>query len=98
MTMTTVGDEAAAAELSRAMVQERLAGCVQVVAATSTYRWEGAVEAAEERLLFIKTTTARLAELEAFIAARHPYDEPEVVTVPIASGSAGYLAWLQAST
>lgn len=98
MTMTTVGDRASAAELARAAVEERLAGCVQVLSVGSTYRWEGAIETADEQLLLIKTTALRAGELEAFLSAHHPYEEPEILTVPIVSGSEGYLTWLAQST
>ena len=98
MTMTTVGDPSAAATLAREIVDARLAACVQVVGAHSTYRWSGAVEEAAEQLLFIKTTTARSAELQAFIAERHTYDLPEIISVEISAGSAGYLGWLDENT
>lgn len=98
VTMTTVADDAAAAALARALVERGLAACVQVVGARSTYRWEGAVEESAELLLLVKSTEARRAEVEEFIAANHAYDVPEVLTVPVTGGSARYLAWVDEST
>jgi periplasmic divalent cation tolerance protein len=64
----------------------------------SVYRWKGAVERADERQLLIKTTTERLAELEARLRQLHPYDVPEFIVLPITQGSAAYLSWLSDST
>lgn len=98
MTMTTVASAPQAAELARAIVEARLAACVQVVGARSVYRWSGTVEEADEQLLLIKTTDGRSADLEAFIAEHHAYDLPEVISVEITSGSEGYLGWLDENT
>jgi len=91
----TCPDEAAAADLARSLVTERLAACVnRLTGLRSTYRWEGAVQDDAEVLLLIKTTGERLANLSARIEALHPYDVPEIVAVEIATGSERYLAWL----
>lgn len=96
--MTTVEKEADARHIARRLVEARLAGCVQVLGPiTSTYRWEGALEAAQEWLCLIKTSRALYAEVEAAIRALHPYDTPEILAVPVVAGSADYLAWLDAS-
>ena len=58
---------------------------------------EGKIEAGAEVLLVMKTTTARLAALEKLIVARHPYDTPEFVVLPISRGSRRYLDWVEAS-
>lgn len=90
-------DEAAA--IGRALVESRLAACVNVVGPIrSIYRWQGAVEDAAEHLLLVKARAADLAALEAAVRARHSYDVPEVLALPIRGGSAAYLAWLAAST
>ena len=83
--------------LARAIVLARLAACVHVCSAgTSVYRWEGAIEEADERQVVIKTTRARLAALEAHVRAAHPYAVPEWLVVE-AGGSDAYLAWIAGS-
>ena len=71
--------------------------CVNILpgAVTSIYRWKGKVESAEERLLLIKTSRKRLAKLRATVERLHSYDVPEFIALPIAAGSADYLAWLE---
>lgn len=64
----------------------------------SIYRWEGAIERADERQLLIKTATNRVAELETRLKALHPYDVPELLILPIAEGSRDYLSWLSENT
>lgn len=95
--MTTTDDPAEAAALARRLVEDRLAACVQVTGVTSTYRWEGSVTAADERLLLIKTRADRVAAVQAFLAEHHSYDTPEVIEVPIASGLPDYLGWIDSS-
>ncbi|HMJ73551.1 MAG TPA: divalent-cation tolerance protein CutA [Solirubrobacterales bacterium] len=92
---TTAGSEEEAEQISAALVERRLAACVQVIAPiASRYRWQGAVEHSTEWMCVAKTSAARYAELEAAIRELHSYDEPEIVATPIVAGSAGYLAWL----
>jgi periplasmic divalent cation tolerance protein len=88
-----------AAELARALVEERLAACGNVVPGLrSIYRWQGAVQEDAEALLLLKTTRARLDALRARVLALHPYDVPEVLALPVEAGSAAYLAWIAEST
>lgn len=85
--------------LARALVNERLAACVQAVAnVRSTYRWEGQLEQADEVLLLMKTTADRLDALTARIHALHPYEVPEVLAFEAVGGSAAYIQWLDAGT
>ncbi len=85
----------AAEALARALVDERLAACVNLIpAVTSIYRWQGAVEQSAETLLLIKTAVHRFAELERRILDLHPYELPEIVAVNIADAHAPYLKWL----
>ena len=78
-----------------ALVERRLAACVQVVGPVeSRYRWEGRVETATEWLCVAKTTAERYDELEAAIGELHSYDVPEILAVPVVRGSAAYLRWL----
>lgn len=98
LVMTTVAAEAQAAELARAIVQARLAACVQVQAIRSFYMWKEQACDEPESLLLIKTRSALYPALEAFIRERHRYEVPEIVQVPITAGSAPYLGWLAAQT
>ncbi|MBI3768800.1 MAG: divalent-cation tolerance protein CutA [Deltaproteobacteria bacterium] len=97
--LTTAPSREEADRIAAALVDERLAACVNVVAPiTSIYRWRGAVERAEEVLLLVKTRRARVARVGARIRALHSYDLPEVIALPIDAGSAAYLAWIAAET
>jgi periplasmic divalent cation tolerance protein len=88
-----------AAEIARALVDERLAACGNVVPGLrSIYRWEGKVQEDAEALLVLKTTRARFDALRARVLALHPYELPEVIALPIEEGSAPYLAWIAAET
>jgi periplasmic divalent cation tolerance protein len=85
--------------LACALVEQRLAACVsQLPGARSVYRWQGAVEGAEETLLLVKTRRGRYAELEAEVRRRHPYELPELLAVPMAEGLPAYLQWIVDST
>jgi periplasmic divalent cation tolerance protein len=94
----TLPDEQQAGRLARALVERRLAACVQVIGpVASTYRWQGSVESAQEWLCLLKTTRDRYPELEAAVLELHPYDTPELVAVPLVEGSRRYLDWLAAA-
>jgi periplasmic divalent cation tolerance protein len=97
--LTTMPDDGRADELARALVDERLAACVNVLAPmTSIYRWKGVVEREPERQLVIKTTRDRLSALEARIRALHPYELPEFLVLTVEAASAGYAAWVTEQT
>ena len=97
--MTTLPADADAAQLGRALVDARLAACVNVLPVMdSVYRWEGAVEEGRERQLLIKTARARVPELWARLRDLHPYDVPEFIVVPIVDGNDAYLRWVGEST
>ena len=88
-----------AAELARALVEERLAACGNVLPGVrSVYRWEGSVREDAEALLVLKTTRARLEALRERVLALHPYQVPEVLALAVEAGSAAYLAWISAET
>jgi periplasmic divalent cation tolerance protein len=88
-----------AAEIARALVEERLAACGNVVPAIrSIYRWEGKVHEDAEALLVLKTTRGRFEALRDRVLALHPYDVPEVIALPVEAGSADYLAWIAAES
>ncbi len=91
-------DDGRADELARSLVDERLAACVNVHGPmASTYRWKGQVEREAERQVVIKTTRARLPELETRLRALHPYEVPELVVLD-AKASDGYGAWVNDTT
>ena len=93
--LTTTGSRADAQAIADALVEQRLAGCVQVVGPiTSTYRWQGKVETAEEWLCLAKSRRDLYEAVERAIRAVHPYEEPEILAVPVTAGSASYLRWL----
>lgn len=87
---------ALARKIARAVVQKRLAACVNVVRSPveSFYTWKGKLESAHEHLLLIKTTAARLPQLEREVKRLHTYDVPEFIALPITEGSRDYLFWL----
>lgn len=92
-------DAATATRIADALVGERLAACVSVLPGMrSTYRWQGAVERADEVLLLIKTAAERVPALSARIVALHPYELPEVVAVEAAAGLPAYLDWVAAQS
>jgi len=87
-----------AAELARALVEEKLAACGNVLPGLrSIYRWEGAVQDEPEALLILKTTAGRFEALRGRVVELHPYDTPEVLALPVAAGHAPYLDWVLAS-
>ncbi len=97
--LTNLPDATSAAALAGHLVNGRFAACVNILApCTSVYRWRGEVETATEVPLLIKTTTARYAALEEAIRGHHPYELPEIVALPVASGLAAYLDWVAAET
>jgi periplasmic divalent cation tolerance protein len=99
LVLTTVPVDLDVDELVRPLVEQRLAACVNVLPPMrSIYRWNGAIETADERQVLIKTTRRRLADLQASLAARHPFEVPELLVLPVADGSPAYLQWLQAET
>ena len=99
MAMTTTDARSDAERLARDLVERRLAACVQVLGPiSSTYRWRGAIETADEWLCIIKTTAARFDALAAHIETNHGYETPELTAVPVDHGSAGYLTWLSKAT
>jgi len=88
-----------AATMARALVDERLAACVNIVdGVQSVYRWEGKVEESAEVLCLVKTRPELLDALTARVQALHPYDVPEILAFEVADGSPAYLAWLAEST
>jgi periplasmic divalent cation tolerance protein len=92
--LTTTATREDAGRIARALVERRLAACVNLVAIESVYRWKDAVESAEEWLLVIKTTASAFDQVHAAIQELHTYELPECVLLPIEKGSEDYLAWI----
>jgi periplasmic divalent cation tolerance protein len=91
----TVGSSDEGDRLSRALVEERLAACVNRIGpAHSMYRWQGRVEQSEEELLIIKTQRALFHRLKKRVEELHSYSVPEIIALPVLEGSEGYLKWL----
>ena len=98
MVLTTCATPEEAKSLAAALVEQRLAACVNALSSVaSTYRWQGAVQQEQESLLVIKTTEERFAALEQVIRERSSYELPEVLAIPVQTGSARYLDWLRAA-
>ncbi len=92
-------DQAIAERIAEAVVNERLAACVNLISGlTSIYRWEGQLQRDAELLLIIKTRSAVYPQLEARLRQLHPYQLPEIIALPIHTGSADYLNWIAANT
>jgi periplasmic divalent cation tolerance protein len=95
---TTTPNKEEAEDLARKLVEQKLAGCVQIVPqVTSFYRWEGKIQKDEECLLLIKTLPEKFAGLEAFIKANHTYSVPEIVAVDVEKVSGDYENWLKST-
>ena len=93
--LTTTATKPDAERIARTLVEQRLAACVQVSGPlTSCYRWKGQIETADEWLCTIKTMATAYPTVEAAIRQVHPYEEPEIVALPIVAASLGYLKWL----
>jgi periplasmic divalent cation tolerance protein len=93
--LCTCPDRQTALSLAEALVERRLAACVNVIPAlTSVYLWQGVCETAEEVLLLAKTRRDVYTALEEALSALHPYELPEIVAVGVERGLTDYLAWV----
>ncbi len=96
--LTTAGSREEADRIARQLVERQLSACVNVIGPIgSTYRWQGKLESAEEFLLLIKTTAARIGAIRQAIDELHSYEVPEFIVLTIEDGSSRYLAWLAES-
>ncbi len=92
--LTTFESREDALSLARAALEERVAACVQILGPIkSVYRWQGAVEDADEFLCLLKTPSGRVEELARFVRERHPYDTPEITAVESSFVDERYLGW-----
>lgn len=99
LVFTNCPDEEVAERIARALVDNRLAACVnQLAPVDSIYRWRGVVEEAGEIPLLIKCTRERYPAIEEAIRQLHPYTVPEIIAVPVVAGFAPYLRWVDDET
>lgn len=99
LVMTNMPDAASAAQLARGLVEAELAACVNCMPGVrSVYRWQGAIEEAEETTLLIKTMPHLYAALESAIRQAHPYQVPEIIAITPSGGWQPYLAWIAGET
>jgi periplasmic divalent cation tolerance protein len=97
--LVTCGSEEEALKIAKALVEERLGACVNLICPIrSIYRWEGKVWDEKEWLLIIKTQKQRFEELEKKVKALHSYSVPEIISLPITEGSSAYLNWIKENT
>src|SRR5690348_3405885 len=95
LVLTTFPADGDAEKFAHALIDERLAACVNILPAMrSVYRWQGAIEQSDERQLLIKTMAANVEAIRRRVIALHPYDLPEFLVIDIAGGSPDYLSWL----
>jgi len=93
--LVTCSSEEEAVKISKALVEDRLAACVNLISPVrSIYRWEGKIWDEREWLLMIKTRKERFKEIETKVKALHSYSVPEIIALPIIEGSSSYLGWL----
>ena len=96
--LTTAPDAKTARALAKRLVAGRSAACVSVKEGfVSYYRWKGKVVKAQEALLLIKSEKGKFAKIKRTLQAAHPYEVPEIISLPIVQGSSEYLSWLSAS-
>ncbi|HIH43560.1 MAG TPA: divalent-cation tolerance protein CutA [Candidatus Methanoperedenaceae archaeon] len=94
----TTGTAEEAKTIARALVQERIAACANIFPVSSVYRWKGSVEEADETGMIVKTTDAKLGELEKRVKELHSYQVPCIISMGIGGGSKEYLDWIGEST
>ena len=95
--ITTVGDKKEAEDLAWALLERRLAGCINIVAVNSVFRWKGELEQQAEHMLIIKTTAAAFERVRDAIKELNTYELPECIELPIERGSEAYLEWIAGS-
>ena len=97
--LCTCPNDEAAERISSAIVEARLAACVNIVKAIqSVFRWDEKIQSENETLMIIKTVSSRYSELESMLQEVHPYDVPEILMIPVGAGSPPYLSWVMDET
>jgi len=96
LALTTAGSDEQASAIARALVERRLAACVNIVhGVCSVYRWQGRIHDETEALLLIKTDAARVEKVREAVRELHSYEVPELLVLPVIGGDADYLDWLR---
>lgn len=99
LVVTNVPDRSVAEAIAKALLEQRLAACVNIGGSVeSLYHWQGRIETGEELPVLVKTRTALYPYVEGAIRKLHPYDTPEVIAIPIVAIDVRYLAWIEAET
>ena len=97
--MITVGGPEEARRIADALIDQRMAACVNIVPqVSSVFRWEGEIEDENESLLVVKTRADLFPQLEAVVKGLHSYEVPEIIALPIVLGSEDYIEWLGRET
>ncbi len=95
----TCPDAGVAEEVARGCVEEGLVACANILpGVTSVFRWDGAVQAEAEVILLMKTRAARFEAVRAAVAARHPYEVPAILALPVAEACPAFADWVRAET
>ena len=92
--LVTAASQAEATAIATILIEEKLAACVNMFPVQSIYQWQGRIHQESEFQLIIKTNLAKFSELSSRIQEIHSYEVPEIIALPIVSGSESYLAWL----
>jgi periplasmic divalent cation tolerance protein len=95
---TTAPSREVAGAIADALLEQRLAACIQVFPIESVYRWQGQRTEETEYLLFIKTREALYEQVQALVRSVHPYEVPEILSLPVTAGLPDYLAWISEVT
>ncbi len=99
LVLTNLPDRASAQQLAGALIEQRAAACVNILAeCQSVYRWQGKTESASEVPVLAKTTRQAYSRLEATIRQHHPYELPEIIAIPVTGGLPAYLHWVVQET
>ena len=97
LVLTKMPDRETAIKLARSLVGKRLAACANVMdGCSSIFRWQGEIQSEREVPVLIKTRADRFSSLQQEILARHPYELPEIIAVPVEAGFQPYLDWVSA--
>ena len=97
--LVTCPNVRSAAKISDVLIKKRLAACANTVPGIeSRYRWKGKIRKSKEVLMIIKTTKALVKKVEKAVKENHPYEVPEIIAIPIVSGSPEYLNWINSET
>ncbi|WP_086984332.1 divalent-cation tolerance protein CutA [Vibrio aphrogenes] len=96
--LSTTNEEECRQNIINALLQAKLAACIQVMPITSYYQWQGEVNQDQESLLIIKILHRHYAEVEKVILEHHSYQVPQIIMLPIETGFPEYLQWIQSSS